>query len=275
MQHQIELGIILRYDQADRVAHSGQESQRAKGNHWQGLEGLFLHGSVHRQDKTSARRNGACARIDQSHREDEFLPGRALSSRMRRKKSMKSRFGDHHGTNSRSPWQSSIVLGDKYVPASFTVFSDDQNGKWEYSGFTSEVPNLRVDLLPIDEPTTSTYAGIVGIPKEKARASYADHQQAVITLKFVNDKIGKSLDLEAHRRFGHTPQRNDRSFASDLRQRCAGAKADHPRAKRRPDQHRLGDMQFGLRKFDPSAARCRSRFSRTHIPSNWTARRPA
>lgn len=95
------------------------------------------------------------------------------------------------------PWQSSIALGDKYAPASFTVFSDDQNGKWKYAGFTSDDPNLRVDLnSQSTSPTTSTYAGIVGIPREEARARYADHQQAIVTLKFVNDKIGKSLDLK-------------------------------------------------------------------------------
>jgi len=95
------------------------------------------------------------------------------------------------------PWQSTVVLGDHYVPATFTVFSDDQNGKWKYAGFTSDDPNIRIELTStLTSPTTSTYAGTVVIPKEEERAGYAKSQRAVVTLRFNNDRIGKSLELK-------------------------------------------------------------------------------
>ena len=95
------------------------------------------------------------------------------------------------------PFQTTMVLGEKYTPASFTVFSDDQNGKWRYTGYTSDDPNLQVKLsLKSNSPTTSTYAGTVDIPNEEARKEYADYRQTAVTLKFVNDHIRKSIELK-------------------------------------------------------------------------------
>jgi len=93
-----------RYDQANRVVHPGQESQRAQGDHCQGNEGLFLHGGIDRQDKPDAGRIGSRARIHESHRENESLPGRShhrvgCDGKDRRD----SNSGDDHGTDPRSP----------------------------------------------------------------------------------------------------------------------------------------------------------------------------
>ncbi len=135
------------------------------------------------------------------------------------------------------PWQSTLVLGEKYAPASFTVFSDDQNGKWKYAGFTSDDPNLRVEIASKSaSPTTSTYAGTVDIPREAARAEYANNRAgSVVSLKFVNDHLGKKPRAQTYRRPGHAAERDDRSVTSDLRQRRDGAKAHDPRAERRSD----------------------------------------
>ena len=95
------------------------------------------------------------------------------------------------------PFQTTLVLGEKYTPASFTVFSDDQNGKWRYTGFTSDDPNLQVEIsLKSNSPTTSIYAGTVQIPNKEARTQYADYRQSAITLKFVNDQLGKTIELK-------------------------------------------------------------------------------
>jgi hypothetical protein len=94
------------------------------------------------------------------------------------------------------PWKSTLVLGEKYSPASFTVFSDDQNGKWNYVGFTSNDPDLQVEIsLKSTSPTTATYAGTVEIPQETPKG-YGDFQQVVVTLKFSNDRLGKNIELK-------------------------------------------------------------------------------
>ena len=94
------------------------------------------------------------------------------------------------------PWQSTLVLAEKYAPASFTIYSDDQNGKWTYAGFTSDNPDLRVKLVTEStSPTTSTYTATVSIPKDEARTGYGANRKAVVTLRFMNDRLGKSLEL--------------------------------------------------------------------------------
>ena len=46
------------------------------------------------------------------------------------------------------PLRTALVLGDEYAPGEFTIFCDDQNGKWNYAGFTSEDPDLVAVLRP-------------------------------------------------------------------------------------------------------------------------------
>ena len=94
------------------------------------------------------------------------------------------------------PLRSAVIMGDKYAPGSFTVFCDDQTGKWKYLGFTSEDPNVHAELvLKSTSPTTSTYDGGVSIPQETARKGYPDYSVTTITLKFGNDHLGKTLEL--------------------------------------------------------------------------------
>lgn len=93
------------------------------------------------------------------------------------------------------PAQNLIVLGDKYQPANFTVFCDDQTGPWKYEGFKSDDPNLQIDLAKkSSSPTTSTYEGLVSI-RPDLRASYKAYGVTSVALKFSNEKLQKHLDI--------------------------------------------------------------------------------
>jgi hypothetical protein len=93
------------------------------------------------------------------------------------------------------PLRTTVVMGDKYAAGSFTIFCDDQNGKWKYTGFTAEDPNLNVEITPKStSPTTSTYAGVVHIPAA-AQKSYPDFGTVMVKLKFENENLKRSLDL--------------------------------------------------------------------------------
>jgi hypothetical protein len=93
------------------------------------------------------------------------------------------------------PLRTALLMGEKDAPGSFTVFCDNQDGEWKYSGFTTDDPNLRVDLkLTSESPTTSTYAGMVTLPPE-ARAGYPDYSAAIVKLSFDHRRLGRKLEL--------------------------------------------------------------------------------
>ena len=94
------------------------------------------------------------------------------------------------------PLRTAVIMGDKYTPGNFTVFSDDQNGKWNYVGFTADDPNLKAELnLKSESPTTATYAGVVSLPDEATRKGYPDFRTSMLTLKFTNDHLRRNLEL--------------------------------------------------------------------------------
>ena len=93
------------------------------------------------------------------------------------------------------PSRTTIVMNDKYADGSFTIFCDDQNGKWKYTGFTADDPNLNVAINPQStSPTTSTYAGIVHIPAA-AQKGYPDFGTTIVKLKFENGTLKRNLEL--------------------------------------------------------------------------------
>jgi hypothetical protein len=94
------------------------------------------------------------------------------------------------------PQMATMVSGDQPAPGCFTVFCDDQDGKWKYTGFESDDPHLAIQLKKRQTtPTTSVYDGSVDFKDEEARRTYAAYHQSSVTLNFVNDRLGKSLKL--------------------------------------------------------------------------------
>jgi len=95
------------------------------------------------------------------------------------------------------PGRVTMLIGDKPAPGAFSVFCDDQNGKWHYTGFTSDDPHLVVHLKEREtSPTTSVYDGTVSIAPDAARGKYGPFQTALVTLTFSNDKLGRHFDLK-------------------------------------------------------------------------------
>ncbi len=95
------------------------------------------------------------------------------------------------------PNRLTVLTGAQQTPGSFSVFCDDQDGKWRYAGFTFTDPDLRIELKERETtPTTSVYDGTVDIETEAARKKYASFQTSLITLKFVNERLGRHLDLK-------------------------------------------------------------------------------
>jgi hypothetical protein len=100
------------------------------------------------------------------------------------------------------PARATMLIGDTYAPGAFSVFCDDQDGPWRYAGSVSEDPNLTVVLTRREaSPITSVYDGTVElIPGAKDRAAqekiFSNFQTSRVTLKFVNDMIGRCLNLK-------------------------------------------------------------------------------
>lgn len=94
------------------------------------------------------------------------------------------------------PLRTALLMGDKDAPGSFTVFCDDQDGKWTYDGFSADDPNLHVDLKATSEsPTTAVYAGTVTLPPAE-RGKYPDYSVAMVTLHFEHQRLGRKLELK-------------------------------------------------------------------------------
>jgi hypothetical protein len=95
------------------------------------------------------------------------------------------------------PLRTTLVLGDQHAPGEFTVYCDDQNGKWRYAGFTADDPTLMAKITPkASSPTTSTYSGVVTINPDLVEQKPADYRVSMITLTFINDALHKSLELK-------------------------------------------------------------------------------
>ncbi len=92
------------------------------------------------------------------------------------------------------PAVATVLVGDRDVPAAFTIFCDDQDGKWRYAGVVAGDAGLHVELNETAvSPTTSTYEGMVSVAKDReTRANYATE---TVTFKFVNDALGRSLEV--------------------------------------------------------------------------------
>jgi len=94
------------------------------------------------------------------------------------------------------PARGTLVLGDHQASPEFTVFCDDQTGKWKYLGFTSDDPNVVAELNPkAESPTTSTYAGVVHIKQNVDPRQPAEHRVTILTFNFANDSLRKKLTL--------------------------------------------------------------------------------
>ena len=95
------------------------------------------------------------------------------------------------------PGRVTVLTGDKQMPGAFSVFCDDQNGKWRYTGFAADDPHLVVRLKEREtSPTTSVYDGTVDIASDTARQKYGAFQTAMVTLTFINDQLGRRFDLK-------------------------------------------------------------------------------
>jgi hypothetical protein len=94
------------------------------------------------------------------------------------------------------PARTAIQIGDVDVPAKITVYCDDQDGKWNYTGFESEDKNVSLNLKQMaNSPTTSTYEGVMTL-NVKPEAKNADYRTSMITLKFVNNHLRKTLEMK-------------------------------------------------------------------------------
>ncbi len=95
------------------------------------------------------------------------------------------------------PERVTVLTGDLRTPGSFSVFCDDQNGKWRYTGFVSDDPNLVVQLRKREtSPTTSVFDGMIDIESDTKRKQYVAFQTSTVTLSFINDQIGRHYDLK-------------------------------------------------------------------------------
>jgi hypothetical protein len=93
------------------------------------------------------------------------------------------------------PLRATLLMGEKDAPGKFTVFADDQDGKWNYEGFRCDDPNLKIDLqLKSESPTTATYDGAVSLPVA-ARGGYPDYSTAAVRLEFSHQRLNRKLEL--------------------------------------------------------------------------------
>jgi len=94
------------------------------------------------------------------------------------------------------PQRTTLVMGDEYKTGEFTIFCDDQTGKWKYEGFKSDDPDLVAEITPTaTSPTTSTYAGVVSMNRDLAKEKPADYRVSFIRFKFVNEHLHKNLEV--------------------------------------------------------------------------------
>jgi hypothetical protein len=95
------------------------------------------------------------------------------------------------------PARATVLMGDEHAPCAFSVFRDDQDGSWRYAGFSSDDPNLTVVLKRREtSPTTSVYEGTVDLVPGATRKTYSNFQTVPVILNFVNDHLGRHLDLK-------------------------------------------------------------------------------
>jgi hypothetical protein len=94
------------------------------------------------------------------------------------------------------PLRATILTGEQRAAGTFTIYCDDQDGKWNYAGFLSDDPNLEIRLKEKETtPTTSIYEGTVDIGQEEARKNYPAYQQAMTRLQFRNDRLGRTFEV--------------------------------------------------------------------------------
>lgn len=94
------------------------------------------------------------------------------------------------------PRSVTVLTGEQESSGSFTVFSDDQDGKWNYTGFVADNPSLRVDLRQeSSSPTTSTYSGTVTLAPDWSKGSKISYCSSGITLKFRNNQLERDLNI--------------------------------------------------------------------------------
>jgi hypothetical protein len=93
------------------------------------------------------------------------------------------------------PAQATIVTGDRSAPGTFTVFCDDQTGKWRYAGYDAKGMLLALQLREKETtPTTSVYEGTVDLTAE-ARKDLHGYQGSSVKLTFINDHLDRTLDV--------------------------------------------------------------------------------
>jgi len=94
------------------------------------------------------------------------------------------------------PDSGTILTGDQSVPASFTVYSDNQDGKWQYTGYTCDVPGLDVRLVEGETtPITTVYKGIAEIKSDGPKNVGAIYKRTLARLKFHNAHLGKDMEI--------------------------------------------------------------------------------
>ena len=95
------------------------------------------------------------------------------------------------------PQRATLLTGNEHVSSNFTVFCDDQNGKWKYTDFSADDSDVTVTLSQQStSPTISIYNGLVDINPDAAGKQNTDYRESVITLNFVNEKTRKSFQLK-------------------------------------------------------------------------------
>jgi len=88
------------------------------------------------------------------------------------------------------------LTGAQELPGQFTVFCDNQSGKWNYKGFDSNNSDLQVELhAASSSPTTSTYNGTITVPADWSKKSRTNYLSTSVTLNFSNDRIGRDLKV--------------------------------------------------------------------------------
>jgi hypothetical protein len=94
------------------------------------------------------------------------------------------------------PTSATVLMGDQSVSGAFTVYCDDQDGKWKYMGFNSGDPQLAVQLKESKTtPTTSVYEGAIAVDHRAAWKSDTAYCMTTITLKFENERLGRNLEI--------------------------------------------------------------------------------
>ena len=94
------------------------------------------------------------------------------------------------------PLRATILTGEQRAPGAFTIFCDDQDGRWNYTGFASKDPNLEIQLKEKETtPTTSVYEGTVDFRTEDVRKNYTAYGETLTTLNFQNNHLGKTFKI--------------------------------------------------------------------------------